>query len=256
MRRRLQEKKRAHNLRKLLYLSGGVLAIAVVSFIVTFVSYNNRLRASTENFSALEGLTGVISDNFDNIGFLELAEQTNADMGESITEVLNAMEEDPELVATNAPVVTEPEAQQEVVEAPPVVLDFMRPVDGEVVRRFAMNHLVFSPTLQEWITHPGVDIRAPRTTVVVAAEAGRVIGIRNDPRYGLTIIVEHANGYRTIYSNLLSAEFVSEGERVDRGQSLGTVGNSAAFEILDEPQLHFEILRDGVHVDPELYISF
>ena len=96
----------------------------------------------------------------------------------------------------------------------------------------------------------GIDIKADKTTVVKAAEAGTVKTIKNDPRYGLTIIIEHDQGYQTVYANLLSSEFVIEGEKVDKGQSIGTVGNTATFEIVDEPHLHFEILKDGVQIDP------
>ena len=98
----------------------------------------------------------------------------------------------------------------------------------------------------------GIDIKADKTTVVKAAEKGTVKSIKNDPRYGLTIVIEHDSGYQTVYSNLLTAEFVVAGEKVEKGQTIGTVGNTATFEITDEPHLHFEILKDGEYVDPEL----
>ena len=118
---------------------------------------------------------------------------------------------------------------------------------------FAKDTLIYSETLDEWITHLGIDIKADRTTVVKSAEKGKVTAIKNDPRYGLTVIVEHVNGFKTVYSNLLTTEFVSEGEEIEKGQSIGTVGNSASFEICDEPHLHFEILKDDVNVDPTIY---
>lgn len=136
-----------------------------------------------------------------------------------------------------------------------VELNFEKPVEGDIVRDFAVDSLIYSETLQEWTTHTGIDIKADKTTVVKAAEVGTVKTIKNDPRYGLTIVVEHANGFQTVYSNLLTSEFVVEGEKVEKGQSLGTVGNTAAFEIADEPHLHFEILKDSVHVDPNIYIK-
>ena len=136
-----------------------------------------------------------------------------------------------------------------------VELKFEKPVEGDIVRDFAVDSLIYSETLQEWTTHTGVDIKAEKTTVVKAAEAGTVKTIKNDPRYGLTIIIEHANGFQTVYSNLLTSEFVVEGEKVEKGQSLGTVGNTAAFEIADEPHLHFEILKDSVQVDPNIYLK-
>ena len=131
----------------------------------------------------------------------------------------------------------------------------MYPVEGEILKGFAIDNLVYSETLQERIVHKGIDIKAARTTVVKAAEEGKVVAIKNDPRYGLTVIIEHRNGLKTIYSNLLTTEFVKEGEEVIKGQSLGTVGNSAAFEIADEPHLHFEMTKDEETVDPTLYLK-
>ena len=136
-----------------------------------------------------------------------------------------------------------------------VELNFTKPVEGDIVRDFAVENLIYSETLQEWTTHTGIDIKADKTTVVKSAEAGTVKTIKNDPRYGLTIIVEHQNGFQTVYSNLLTSEFVVEGEKVEKGQSLGTVGNTAAFEIADEPHLHFEIIKDSVQVDPNIYLN-
>lgn len=134
-------------------------------------------------------------------------------------------------------------------------LNFEKPVDGEIVKEYAKDNLIYSNTLQEWTTHLGIDIKADKTTVVKSAEAGKVKSIKNDPRYGLTIVIEHDNGYQTVYSNLLSSEFVVEGEKVEKGQSIGTVGNTAAFEIADEAHLHFEILKDSIQVDPNIYLK-
>lgn len=149
---------------------------------------------------------------------------------------------------TNKPVETKTkEGQKE--------LNFEKPVDGEIVKEYAKDNLVYSNTLQEWTTHLGIDIKADKTTVVKAAETGTVKTIKNDPRYGLTIVIEHENGYQTIYSNLLSSEFVVEGEKVEKGQSIGTVGNTAAFEIADEAHLHFEVLKNSIQVDPNIYLK-
>ena len=134
-------------------------------------------------------------------------------------------------------------------------LSFERPVEGEIVREFAQDNLIYSETLEEWVTHSGIDIKADKTTVIKAAEAGVVKSIKNDPRYGLTIVIEHDDTFQTVYSNLLTSEFVVEGETVEKGQSIGTVGNSAVFEIADEPHLHFEILKDAIAVDPAIYIK-
>ena len=134
-------------------------------------------------------------------------------------------------------------------------LKFQKPVEGEIVRQFAKDNLVYSETLAEWVTHLGIDIKADKTTVVQAAEEGVIKSIKNDPRYGLTIVISHQDGFETIYANLLSSEFVKENDKVTKGQSIGTVGNTGVFESADEPHLHFEILKDSVQIDPSIYLK-
>ena len=109
-------------------------------------------------------------------------------------------------------------------------VSFIKPTEGEIICEFAKDNLIYSETLKEWITHTAIDIKADKTSVIKSAADGIVRSIVNDPRYGLTVIIEHDDGYKTVYSNLLTAEFVVEGEEVKQGQTIGTVGNTAAFE--------------------------
>lgn len=147
------------------------------------------------------------------------------------------------------------ESEEETKKETSQELKFIKPVEGEIVKEYSKENLIFSETLQEWTVHTGVDIKADKTTVVKAAEAGTVKSIKNDPRYGLTIVVEHQNGFQTVYANLLTSEFVVEGEKVEKEQSLGTVGNTAAFESAEEAHLHFEILKDNIQEDPNIYLK-
>ena len=144
--------------------------------------------------------------------------------------------------------------EEEVEEEPEeVVLDFIVPLDGEITKDFSDSALVYSETLKEWTVHMGIDIKADKGSAVCASEAGTIESIKNDPRYGLTVTISHANGFKTVYSNLLSAEFVSEGQTVDKGQTIGSVGSSGVFEIAESEHLHFEMYEDGVCVNPASY---
>lgn len=134
-------------------------------------------------------------------------------------------------------------------------VSFIKPTEGEIICEFAKDNLIYSETLKEWITHTAIDIKADKTSVIKSAADGIVRSIVNDPRYGLTVIIEHDDGYETVYSNLLTAEFVVEGEEVKQGQTIGTVGNTAAFESEMECHLHFELLKDGEYVDPSIYLK-
>jgi len=133
--------------------------------------------------------------------------------------------------------------------------EFIFPVEGEVIKEFAKDNLIYSETLEEWITHNGIDIKADKATIVKAVADGTVKSIKNDPRYGLTVTIEHTNGYISSYSSLLTAEFVKEGEKVTQGQTIGTVGNSAVFEVSEDNHLHFELIKDGSNINPEIYLK-
>lgn len=133
--------------------------------------------------------------------------------------------------------------------------NFIFPVEGEVIKEFAKDNLIYSETLEEWITHSGIDIKADRASIVKATADGTVKSIKNDPRYGLTVTIEHSDGYVSSYSSLLTAEFVKEGEKVAQGQTIGTVGNSAVFETAEDNHLHFELLKDGSNINPEMYLK-
>ena len=254
--------------KKMLYITGSVLALAVIIFVITFLIYGNKLNNSTQIAK---------KNNNSTIGNLIASEETSTSMGKSVNEMQESKgdNQNTEKIAVNTSQVTENTTktsqntttptkqntnQENTVKSNKVTEpvkdpEFKMPVTGEIVKEFANNKLVYSSTLDVWATHNGVDIKADKTTVVKASADGKVASIKNDPRYGLTVIVEHVNGYKTVYANLLSTEFVVEGETVKQGQSLGTVGNTASFEISDEPHLHFELLKNNDQQDPELYLK-
>ena len=242
-----------------------ILTIIVFAALIYSKNLNNEVK---EEMLAREKM----SNELNNANSTENTESASSEIGKSVNEMANELNEknnvntnknsdtkSNNVLTTNQikeNTVTQTNSNvEEKTETKKVELNFEKPVDGDIVRDFAIDSLVYSDTLQEWTTHTGIDIKADKTTVVKSAEAGIVKTIKNDPRYGLSITVEHENGFQTVYSNLLTSEFVVEGEKVEKGQSLGTVGNTAAFEIADESHLHFEILKDSIQVDPNMYLK-
>lgn len=134
-------------------------------------------------------------------------------------------------------------------------IEFKWPVKGDIIKAFSVDNLLYSSTLQEWTVHNGIDIKADKAAIICSAADGTIKSIKNDPRYGLTVIIEHESNFKTVYSNLLTSEFVVEGEKVKQGQTIGTVGNSANFEVADDLHLHFELLKNNEYVDPMLYLK-
>ena len=144
--------------------------------------------------------------------------------------------------------------QNNVVETKKEIT-FAKPTEGDIICEYAKDNLIYSETLKEWITHTAIDIKADKTSVIKASADGIVKSIVNDPRYGLTVIIEHDDGYETVYANLLTAEFVVVGEEVAQGQTIGTAGNTASFESSMECHLHFELIKDGEYLDPAIYLK-
>ena len=183
---------------------------------------------------------------------------TNQTEGKEVGANVTAINENKENSETNNSNTTENQTQSndaKKTEDNVNKTQFIFPVEGEVIKEFAKDNLIYSETLEEWITHLGIDIKADRTTVVKATADGTVKSIKNDPRYGLTVTIEHNDGYTSVYSSLLSAEFVKEGEKVTQGQTIGTVGNSSVFEVAEDNHLHFELIKDGSNINPEIYLK-
>lgn len=133
---------------------------------------------------------------------------------------------------------------------------FQAPVSGKIQTEYSMDKLIYSPTFNEWRTHSGVDISAPRGEVVQAIGNGTILEIKNDPRYGFTIVIDHKNGYKSVYSNLASDQTMQVGQEVKLGDPIGSVGATAIFESAEPTHLHFELYKENKLVDPAAYIDF
>lgn len=272
MRRERRPKVEDNGFRSLMFWAGGVLLVAVIAFTITYAVYSNKVkqesRVSQLNSQKIgELVPSLQTDEETESASLSIGKTVNEMQNNVTNEVTNStnttntanQENKTNNITTQntnieANQATQGDTKTEAEETKKE-LSFKMPVEGEIVRNFAKDNLVYSTTLDEWITHLGIDIKADKTTVVKASEAGTVKSIKNDPRYGLTVVIEHESGFKTVYSNLLTAEFISEGEEVIQGQTVGTVGTTATFEVADDPHLHFEILKDNEQEDPTIYLK-
>ncbi len=99
--------------------------------------------------------------------------------------------------------------------------------------------------------HSGLDMAAPRGTPVMAAADGDIVFAGYHTAYGNLVVVDHGYGMTTKYAHL-SRMLVKVGERVERGALIARVGNTGRST---GPHLHFEVLKDGVPVNPRRYLS-
>ena len=94
--------------------------------------------------------------------------------------------------------------------------------------------------------HPGLDIATPTDSYICAAGAGKVLRVGEDPMYGFFVVLDHGDGYQTVYAHA-SAILVERGETVRRQEVIALSGSTGQYTAA---QLHFEILLDGLPVDP------
>jgi murein DD-endopeptidase MepM/ murein hydrolase activator NlpD len=101
------------------------------------------------------------------------------------------------------------------------------------------------------VFHRGIDLAAPVGTPVYAVAAGTVIKSIRDRSYGNVVVINHHNGYKTLYAHN-SKLLVKVGEKVKAGQPIAKVGSTGHST---GPHLHFEIHRSGERVDPGPYLA-
>ena len=107
------------------------------------------------------------------------------------------------------------------------------------------------PVLGGYADHDGVDIGASYGSNIWAAAAGTVILAGNYGGYGSCVMINHGNGYTTVYGHMSSIS-VTVGQSVSQGQVIGHVGSSG---ISSGPHLHFEI-RSSATATPIDPMSF
>lgn len=126
---------------------------------------------------------------------------------------------------------------------------------GDVIGVFSGGELVKNPTTGSWQTHNGTDIAAEVGAEVYAVSNGEIAEVKNDPVWGVTVNLDHHNGYVTRYCGLSDGLSVQEGDMLVSGDLIGTVGDTADIESALSPHLHIEILHNGNYIDPMPEIS-
>ncbi len=132
---------------------------------------------------------------------------------------------------------TVPRIRQITPDAGTVVAsgNFVWPAGGQITQRFV------------WY-HKGIDIANHAAPNVLAADAGTVVaaGWLDGYGYGNRVVIDHGNGYRTLYAHLAQI-YVVPGQTVSRGNAIGRMGSTGRSTGI---HLHFEVIQNGIHINP------
>ena len=220
----------------------GVAAVAAASL----AAYNR----------AMDSLTPTTSDNNSGTTWVFSAPESSPANVEQ-----TGVERDDKPETSSAPAAEEADAPFDTIEAEevnkPVQSEArnIMPVQGEVSHPFSNGELVKSETLGVWKTHDGCDILCPLGTDVKSMSSGTVSEIREDPLWGVCVVVEQDNGLTVEYCGLAKELSVKTGQEIKEGEMIGKTSDTCQIEIVQEPHLHLGVKQGGKWIDPMSVIT-
>lgn len=117
------------------------------------------------------------------------------------------------------------------------------PVNGQITSAFGTR---IHPITNKSETHTGVDIAVPEGSEVKAVYDGMVEEVKDDDELGIVVIINHENGFKTIYGHLSELK-VNKGDKVIKGSTIALSGSTG---VSTGPHLHFEVLMNNESIDP------
>lgn len=209
---------------------GAYLAVCCCALVVAIVGYANRMSLNESEEEASDKIAEVTPSQ----DVMETSQKAEVEESEEKTKV-----EEEEVPTT---------------KEEPKVIEFQAPVKGNVIEEYSGDDLVYNETLKDWRAHSGVDFSAALGEKVTASADG-VIEKVFDSNMGKCVIIDHMNGFKTMYANLEENTQVTEGDEIKVGDVVGTVGNTALGDITDLEHVHFEMMKDGININPAEYLN-
>ena len=133
---------------------------------------------------------------------------------------------------------------------------FVVPVkNATIAKDYSGSELQYNDTLKQWEIHKAIDFIATDDLNVYAVADGTINKITTNYLEGTVIEIIHKNGLVSVYKSLNETTKVSVGDKVSAGQVIGELADTMAQEVNTGAHLHFEMLKDGVKVNPNDYLD-
>ena len=168
----------------------------------------------------------------------------------AVLEQFEAAEREAETNVANMVLALEKKRQAEAAAAVVGTGAFIWPVPSctYLTSRFGLRvHPIYGTTK----SHTGVDIGAESGATIVAADVGTVVIAGVNSGYGNCVMIDHGNGYKTLYGHMSSIA-VTNGQTVSQGDTVGYVGSTG---VSTGPHCHYEVWKDGARIDPEQFYT-
>ena len=132
-------------------------------------------------------------------------------------------------------------------EAPVLPFKFASPAKSAVSSTFGYR---VHPIYNDVRFHYGTDFAVLDGDAIMAFADGKVISVQEIKGYGMTVMLDHGNGYTTLYAHCGQIQ-VKYGDKVKRGATIALAGHSG---LVTGPNLHFELMHNSKYLDPEFYL--
>lgn len=211
------------------------IALSVCAVMVAIMSYVGNTMKNSDEINpeiALDNIEKSFDEELSEIDYQEILEEP-----EVIEEI--------DVIEIDEPEVVEETNVEEIVD------EFLPslPTSGKILSSFSGGQLVYYEKLDDWRSHQGIDIEAKVGEDVYACESGVVERIYQN-NMGGCILIDHENGYKSLYSCLGEIDLVNVGDKLSMGETVGRVGDTAVGDLADEAHVHFEMYREGIAIDP------
>ncbi|MCL2540136.1 MAG: M23 family metallopeptidase [Firmicutes bacterium] len=135
-------------------------------------------------------------------------------------------------------------------------VSFAMPVTSVTLGKgYSGTELQYNNTLKQWEAHKAVQFMGEAGTEVFAVYDATVKEVYNNYLMGNVVVLEMKNGVSVLYASLGSDVAVTVGQTVKTGQKIGTMSDSAKGESGYGPHLRLEMYKNGVKIDPGLYLD-
>ena len=124
------------------------------------------------------------------------------------------------------------------------------PIEGTVLLDYSMDSTIFFPTLQQYQYNPAMIISGKVNQKVYFIAKGKITDISTNEETGCTVKQDLGDGYTAVYGQLKETNF-GVGDMVESGQVVGYVSEPTKYYSVEGSNIYFQILKDGVPVDPE-----
>ncbi len=174
-----------------------------------------------------------------------------------ITSVAVANKKASTLSTNNSEQVVDPEPNEKPEENEPVYEDtsYLCPVKTMTVLN--PYGFYYNQTLNSYYLHEGMDVSASVGDEIYAVQSGVVESVFvSSVLNGAEIVVDHGNGVKSVYEFVDAKDGLKVGDKVNRGDVLGTVAEASGTEYKDGAHLHFSMTENKAFVDPAKFLTF